>query len=419
MSPSIRLAVCFVALACTAGTWAHSQDAQTEENASSASTPVAHVYVGSGSKILAFSAASSGKLTAIPGSPFNFNVNLMGENGHYLFGFQPGSVVIESLSMAANGALKKGATTNTANYNAVPDCALVDWAGQGLRIDHTGENLYNAAIPGEFPCDTYYQSFRIDDSNGELTFLDNAGDFLLSGATLSFLGNDHFVYTPSCNSAYGNSPSPQVAVLERLSNGELATTNAGAALPPAPMDKSYPGGPVPGYYCPFEMATDPTNHAAITLNSFDNVDGGDGEGGFYGPVVIATFTADANGNLKTTSTYKNMAVAETISGGSNEGNNAPVRMSPSGKLLAVGGSGLEIFHFNGGDQVTKYKLMLTGNSIGQILWDENNHMYALGSTAKGAGELWVYTVTPTSITEASGSPYPITNPGNLVVQTLQ
>jgi hypothetical protein len=159
------------------------------------------------------------------------------------------------------------------------------------------------------------------------------------------------------------------------------------------------------------MATDPTNHAVMTLNAFDNVDGGDGEGDFYGPVVIATFTADAKGNLKTTSTYKNMAVAETGGG--------TMRMSPSGKLLAVGGSGLEIFHFNGGSPLTKYKTLLTTDSIGQILWDDDNHMYALGSDTKGTGKLWVYTVTLTSVAEAPGSPYSITNEGGMVVQPLK
>jgi hypothetical protein len=236
---------------------------------------------------------------------------------------------------------------------------------------------------------------------------------------MNILGNDRYVFTPSCNAAFGNSPSPYVGVFERLSNGELANTNAGVDIPAAPMDTSYPGGPVPGYYCPFAMATDPTNHAAITLNAFDNVDGGDGDGSFYGPVVIATFTADSKGNLKTTSTYKNMAVAETSPGGSIDGNSIPMRMSPSGKLLALGGSGLEIFHFNGGDPVTKYKLLLTTDSIGSILWDEDNHMYALGSDAKGAGRLWVYTATPTGVTEAPGSPYPITNAGGMVVHTLK
>ena len=55
-----------------------------------------------------------------------------------------------------------------------------------------------------------------------------------------------------------------------------------------------------------------------------------------------------------------------------------MRMSPSGKLLAIGGSGLEIFHFNGGNPVTKYKTLLPAFNVAQILWDNNNHMYVIG-----------------------------------------
>ena len=413
MTRSIRLAVCLATLLSTGGVLAQAPDAQTDEKAAeTTSAPVAHVYIGSGNKILAFSAAADGKLTPVPGSPFNYSLSLMGANGHYLFGFEPSSVIIDSLSMAANGALRKTATTNTEAYWPLgSDCPLTYWNGQGLRIDHSGEDLYNAAIPEDLFCYSNFQSFKINDANGKLTYLGESDKIFYGGPLLSILGNDEYAYSPNCAAAFGNSPSPSVTAFQRISNGELATVNAGTAIPAAPMDTSYPGGPVPGYYCPLMMATDPTDHAAMTLRAFDNIGGGDGEGGFYGPVVIATFTADAKGNLKTTSTYKNMAVAET--GGST------MRMSPSGKLLAVGGSGLEIFHFNGGSPLTKYKTLLTTDGIGPILWDNDNHMYALGSDTKGTGKLWVYTVTPTSVEEAPGSPYSITNEGGMVVQPLK
>ncbi len=411
MTRLLQLAVCLVALLPMGGALAQVSDAQTDESTSeTASKPVAHVYVGTGTQILAFSAAANGKLTPVPGSPFKYNISLMGANGHYLFGFEPSSVIIDSLSMAANGALKKTATTNTENYWPLgSDCPLTYWNGQGLRIDHSGADLYNAAIPEDLFCYSNFQSFKINDANGKLTYLGETDKIFYGGPQLSILGNNEFAYSPNCAAAFGNSPSPSVTAFQRISSGELVTANAGIAIPAAPMDTSYPGGPVPGYYCPLTMATDPTDHAAMMLYAFDNVDGGDGEGDFYGPVVIATFTADSKGNLKTTSTYKNMAVAETGVG--------PMRMSPSGKLLAVGGAGLEIFHFNGGSPATKYKMLLPTENIGSILWDKDNHMYALGSDAKGA-KVWVYTVTPTSVTEAPGSPYSIANAGSIYVQTL-
>ena len=54
-------------------------------------------------------------------------------------------------------------------------------------------------------------------------------------------------------------------------------------------------------------------------------------------------------------------------------------MAPSGKLLAAGGyAGVVLFHFNGGSPLTKYKTLLANDNIGPILWDNNNHLYALG-----------------------------------------
>lgn len=423
MLPSIRLAVCLAAVLSTGSVFAQTppiqSDLQSDESTpESASAAVAHVYVASGNKIEAFSAAANGKLTAISGSPFNYSLTPMGANGHYLFGFEPNSVIIDSFSMAANGALKKAKSVNTENFNLLNCSALVAWNGVGLRVDHTGEDLYSSAIPGEFPCYSAYQSFKIDDSNGELVFLGESAGTLLGGPGLGILGNNQFAYSPSCGAAFGNSPYPLVTPYERLSDGELVTANAGVPFPAPPDYQDPQAGPVPGYYCPQSIATDPTDHVAITLYSYTQVSGEDGGNLQYGPVAIATYTADSKGNLTTTSNAKNMA---TLPMGPEDSCLAcgTLRMSPSGELLAAGGSGgVVLFHFNGGKPVTKYKTLLTADSIGQILWDNNNHLYAVGIDASGNGKLWVYTVTPTSVTEASGSPYSISNPGSMVVSSL-
>ena len=142
MSRSLCLAVCLVALACTEGAWALTPNDSTEATSSAAaSASVARIYVNSGSKIVAYSAASNGKLTAVPGSPFNLSTSVMAANGKYLFGFEPNSVIIDSLSMASNGALKKTTTTNPQTFTGCP----IITTGQGIRVDHSGEYLYNGA----------------------------------------------------------------------------------------------------------------------------------------------------------------------------------------------------------------------------------------------------------------------------------
>ena len=48
-----------------------------------------------------------------------------------------------------------------------------------------------------------------------------------------------------------------------------------------------------------------------------------------------------------------------------------------------------------------------------MFWDNNNHLYAISGAA---GKLYVFTVTPTSASQAPGSPYSITAPAYLIVQ---
>jgi len=88
-------------------------------------------------------------------------------------------------------------------------------------------------------------------------------------------------------------------------------------------------------------------------------------------------------------------------------------MSPSGKLLAVAGTtGLQVFHFNGSNPIKPYTGLLTKNEIDQVVWDNANHLYAISNKA---GKLYVFTVTPTSHSQAPGSPYTIKSLQNLIV----
>jgi hypothetical protein len=69
-------------------------------------------------------------------------------------------------------------------------------------------------------------------------------------------------------------------------------------------------------------------------------------------------------------------------------------------------------HFNGAAPITEYSSVLTSAPIDEIHWDNSNHLYALSdSTCK----LYVYTITPTSITPVAGSPYTVSNPNALIV----
>ena len=120
----------------------------------------------------------------------------------------------------------------------------------------------------------------------------------------------------------------------------------------------------------------------------------------YGPNQLASYTIDnTTGGIASTNTWQDMPILDS--------NNTNISMSTTGKLLAVFGQGLQLFHFNGANPITAYSdVLLPKVAIDQIGWDKDNHLYALSYSS---GELYVYTATPTSIKEVSGSPYKAEN----------
>src|ERR1700723_3180611 len=93
-----RLSISLVAVLSTGGALAQAPEAESVATVTATTTTasVAHVYIGTGSHIAAYSAAANGKLTAVPGSPFNYSLSLQGANGHFLFGFEPSGPIIDS-----------------------------------------------------------------------------------------------------------------------------------------------------------------------------------------------------------------------------------------------------------------------------------------------------------------------------------
>jgi hypothetical protein len=144
------------------------------------------------------------------------------------------------------------------------------------------------------------------------------------------------------------------------------------------------------------VTADPRNHLAAIVS----YNPGEGE---YDPAQLASYTVDSQGNLSTTATAKNMPYPEV-------NNPGILNMSPSGKLLAVGGYGLQVFHFNGAAPITPYSKVLTTAAINQIHWDNNNHLYAL-SVAQTSSTLSFSAVGATKVTikGSDGSSYPVGN----------
>lgn len=353
--------------------------------------PVAYVYVSmlpansSVHEIVGYAADANGQLTPVPGSPFTADVTSMAVNGLYLFGSDNNGMDVDTYAIESDGSLTLVNQTNVTQHNW-HECGTSGW----LFLDHTGQDLYDLEYDGNSCANNKYESLGVVKSTGALTNLGSGVYSSWLSLPATFIGNNQFAYSVSClGDAYWT-----IFGMVRKSTGELSFL--------ANFESSLPVPKEGVFYCPLQIAADPTNHVAIALQPVSQssfmLDGGP---------QIGSFTADSNGNLSSTNTSAEMPVSAV-------GTALSMAMARSGQLLAVGGiRGLQIFHFNGAGPVTVATGLLTTDEVDQMFWDKANHLYAI-STPKG--RLHVYTITPTASSEAPGSPYSIEFPQSVIVQ---
>ena len=388
MSRHLMLVIFMLAAVCAEA--ASSQETSTnvggDVQAPDGGSPVAFVYVSSSPsannyEIDAFAAVSSGRLTPVAGSPFAADVQAMTVNGKYLFGTN--GVDIRSFTVAPDGSLQQVASINAQQFNGYNCGGPIK-----LFLDRSGTTLYDVDFYGNICANNTYQSFGVNGSTGELTYLEASSPSTQFGVPLSFIGNNMYGYGSNCYHF-----SALIYGFQRKNDGTLISLTTNPATPVAK-----PGD----FYCTSLSAADRTNHVAIAVQQLD--------GQSWQPdglPQLATYTADASGNLTTKSTYLTMP-KQSVSYPTD------IEMSPSGRLLAVAGTaGLQVFHFHGSNPITHYTGLLTRNPVDQLSWDNHNHLYAI---SRSTGKLFVFTITPTTFKQAPGSPYAITNPQSTTVQ---
>lgn len=402
------------------GTTTSNNTPQNPGNPGSSGNPgsgsaAAYVYVsnrtgaaGSPGQITAYSADANGQLTPVPGSPFSQNVESMAVTGNYLMAASNAGPDLNTYTIGSNGAITLASQfdyTQQTGFQSNTD-TVCGYIGD-LYFDVSGQSLYT--VVGNIQCsnNNAVASFSVDSSTGSLSYLGNLNIGYESSGQASFLGDDTYAYAALYDACmYGG-----ISAYARSSNGLLGynasfTRPASPAPPPGATSSSVA---LPGYAAGL-TATDTANHVAIAEYPCF------AQGGTAATQIqLATYTADANGNLTTADTYATMPSTQVSSP-------QDMKMSPSGTLLAVGGvGGLEVFHFNGASSITTDTGLLTTDSIAQMFWDKNNHLYAItlsaGSNVVSPGKLHVFTVTDSAATEAPGSPYTITTPWNLAVQS--
>ncbi len=385
MSRNMGTLVLALISACASTVLASAQAAPspTDQPVESSSSPAAFLYVVSAppngkNQMYGYVTAANGSLSAIPGTPFPTPLRDVALNGAWLFGTDGKN--LDSFSIAANGSLKQVDT-----LEVEPDGGL-----GGLFLDHTGTSLY----ADYYTTNNEELAYSIDSSTGKLTYIDNIMAGPGFGYVESFVGDNEYAYESSCYH-FG----PEIYGIHRSSDGAITMLDA---------NQVYPTTPSGDFYCPYLAAADPTDHLAIAEQLLN------GNWAAQGPYQLATYTVDGAGQLSTTSTYENMPTTEAGgAAGSATSYVTDYWMSPSGQFLAVAGtSGLQVFHFNGANPITKYTGLLVTDEVDQVFWDNSNHLYAIGDTA---GKLWVFTVTGTSVTQAPGSPHSISYPGDMIV----
>ena len=349
----------------------------------------AYVYVssapqgGSAHQIEAYAAAANGALTPVPGSPFQQDATGLAAAGSHLFAVNSDGYDIASYSIAADGS---PAYQSTTHVSTAGDCNTL---GQ-LFVDRSGANLYALNYRGSGCANNNYESLAIDASSGALTALGGsaANNWLSNPA--SFSGNNAYAYSAACvNDTYWG-----IYGFSRGSGGLLTQIQIAAAPPAAPSGT---------FYCPSASAADAAGDVAIamqpvTKQSFSSA----------GAAQIAAYTVEANGNLAAAG---GGAGPQTQAGAVSD-----LKFSAAGAWLAVSGSqGLEVMHFSAAG-ATPFTGLLTKDAIDQSFWDGQNHLYAI---SKAAGKLYVFTVTASGAAAAPGSPYAVSQPGNLAVTPVQ
>lgn len=359
--------------------------------AAQTTSPVAYIYVssnysGSNNRVVGYAANANGQLTQISGSPWADNLSYLATNGNYLFGStniaNDGGKNIFSYQVESNGALKYVGANNIQSMGSQNACNQAN----NLVLDHTGSYLYVFVRQADCNTEVAYQSFAINTSTGLLNYtgVSQPNAFSL-GYPLTMIANNVYAY------AGGNgAEDDEICGFAKAQSGNLVDLNCNTAWPGNSGQPSGSNGDVRS------IAADPTNHlAAVVVYS-------DASTGAIIANKIETIGIDTqDGSQSTTSTYSNMPTTQVADVRS-------IKMSPSGNLLAVGGSnGIQIFNFNPSGQATANTGLITTADITAMYWDNNNHLYAV-SAADNA--LHVFTVTSTSATEAPGSPYSIPHP---------
>jgi hypothetical protein len=348
--------------------------------ASTTPSTAAYVYIqiqGPQGAVYGFRASSTGRLSTIPGSPFKPAGQIVGGTPTKFFTL--GKDLIHSYGIASNGAIGSQLSQIPIYDYAGSRCGDPRYAQAQAVLDHSGEYIYVLLQYGGDGSCAAYQSYRIN-SGGSFTFDGDteenwgpqSGPNSPSVDLPSILGNESFAFADEVD---GHLSAP--IGFRRTSAGTLELMQF-TESDPALCD---------GQYNAYGPDASPTGSYLI-LQLYPC---------WSNPPQFGSYTVASNGNISTTNTTSNMPRSAI--------DNPHTTFSPSGDLLVAYGGEIEIYRFNGAAPLILWRTLLSGNWVSQVAFDKSNHLYAIS----GDNKLYVFTVTPTSVTESSsiniGSPF--------------
>lgn len=344
--------------------------------------------------IYGYALSSSGEVSPIPGEPFAVGDGInyyTASNGTYLFGISWGNSSnptwqnIISYRIAANGALTKVQTTAAATYSSTPG---PHYLYGPLALDHSGQYLYVGVTGGT---DMYSQysvmTFQVNPETAALNFVGETPFHGQDTTTIHFTGDDKYAFDENN--------------YEYLVGGNKTLLLMGNATD-AGFDGNY-------------LDTDPEDNLAVL--------------GPHGQ--LQSWLVHSNGSLSQHSSDGQTLVRTNLWPDDYQ----QMNFSPDGSILALAGFGLDLYHFNGAKPITNYKQIyapgvynsqtntIAGTLVWIVGWDSQHHFITIaqdypktGTPAPLYGQ--IYTVTPTSVTEAFRAELPQQNYYGFTIQRL-
>jgi 6-phosphogluconolactonase (cycloisomerase 2 family) len=351
----------------------------------------AYAYVGSGTTgtgyINGFVVAPDGSAQAVSGSPFSgANSSLVGA-ASFLFSTDGNNIV--TYGVASDGALSQTSSVNGRAYDLDQQTSYVG----GLSLSPNGRNLYTDELYYD-GANNAYLSWSVNTS-GQLMYLpapaippySTAG-----GWPFSFSTDGKFAYTWSICSRDGS-----VWGYARRSNGTLERMQPGAQVPPPQQGQGTSA-------CSQAVATSAAGYVAVAWN-----------GGYCcgGAPVIATYGTQSNGALSLVANSEQYIGCAQIT----------MAFDPSGRYLAVGCNGVQVYALGAQGQLTAIgSVQQPSVPFAYVAWDSANHVYGIpqmgwqscqnGGNACG---LYIFNSNAGALTLAPGAPHALSQPGSLAI----